>query len=566
MLATALRSAFRAGYTTAHLRRDVLAGLAVGVLAIPLAMALAIASGVPPQDGLYTSIVAGGLCALLGGSRLSVTGPTAAFVVMLAPVSAKYGLGGLALATMLAGVILIAMGVARLGRWIQFIPYPVTTGFTAGIAVVIATLQVEDFLGLRDAVAGEHFHERVAELAAALPQTSGGDAAIGVFTLLALVVLARFLRAVPGPLIAIPVAALLGVAVVNWIPGLEVATIGSRFSYLAPDGSLQAGIPALPPSFALPWNLPGADGQPLGISLELLRDLLFPAFTIALLGAIESLLCAVVADGMAGTRHDPDGELLGQGVGNFVAPFFGGFAATGAIARTATNVRAGAVSPISGVVHAVLVLLSLLLLGPLLSYVPMSSLAALLLLAAWNMSDVRHVARVLRVAPHSDKAVLLACFLLTVIFDMVVAVSVGVVLASLLFMRRMAELLHTRVIETGSDELEHEVPPGVVVYSIAGPLFFGAAEKAVSALSRIPSATRAMIFDLEAVPAMDVTGVIALESAIASLNRSGVVVMIARAHRQPKTVIGKALAGRVAFEQHDTLEAALRSAASRPGG
>ena len=523
MLAHALRERLRAGYGRADLRADVLAGIVVGIIALPLAMALAIATGVPPQHGLYTSIVAGVACALCGGSRLNISGPTAAFVALLAPISAKYGLGGLATATFLAGGILVVMGLAKMGRLIQYIPHPVTAGFTAGIAIVIATLQLRDFFGLTLAGSPDHFLERVVQIAKAFPTARLEDLALGLLTLSILIVWPRVNRRVPAPLLAIPLATLVGLL-------LHPTTIGTRFT----------SIPSSPPPFGLPWNLPGPGGAPLGLSWELLRELVMPAATIAMLGAIESLLCAVVSDGMAGTRHDPNAELLGQGAGNLLAPFFGGISATGAIARTAANVRAGARSPIAGIVHALFVLAAMLALGRTLKYVPMASLAALLLMAAWNMSDVRHVARTIRVAPRSDIAVLLTCLGLTVFLDMVVAVSVGVVLAALLFMRRMAEIAHASFVEPADAPHVGPLPRGVIFYEIAGPLFFGAAEKAMSAMGRIPDDTRAVVFHLGDVPVMDMTGLVALQSAIATLTRRRRMVLIAGIRDQPWALLRKA--------------------------
>ena len=528
-IASALRDRWAEGYRAADLRADLAAGLVVGIVALPLAMALAIASGVPPQHGLYTAIVAGALIALLGGSRHNVSGPTAAFVVVLAPIGARLGLSGLLLATMLAGLILIGLGLLRLGRLIQYIPYPVTTGFTAGIAVVIATLQIPDALGLRLATRPEHYMDRVAALIAAGPTLRLPELAFAAGTLLLLVLWPRVSRRLPAPLVALSLAALAAWLLAQHAPGWAVDTIGTRF----------AGIPRSPPGLALPWTLPGPDGQPHPLDFELLRGLLGPALAIALLGAIESLLCAVVADGMAGTRHDPDAELLAQGAGNLVAPLLGGIAATGAIARTATNVRAGARSPLAAVFHALFVLAAVLALAPLLDWLPMASLAALLLVVAWNMSEARHFAHILRVAPKSDTTVLITCFALTVIFDMVVAVSVGFVLAALLFMRRMAEIAQVRP-EPGGGHAHPDVPSDVIVYEIAGPLFFGAAEKAVTALHRSQSRARAIILDLEDVPAMDVSGLVALESALERLQRLGVFVVLAGARSQPARVLAKA--------------------------
>lgn len=536
--AVALRDSLR-GYDRATFRADLLAGIVVGIVSLPLAMALAIASGVPPQHGLYTAIVAGALIPLCGGSRVNVSGPTAAFVVLLAPVSHKYGVAGLALASLMAGVILAVMGLARLGRLIEFIPHPVTTGFTAGIAVVIATLQVKDFLGLSVGAMGEHYWERVTALARALPSVQLADLVIGVITLVILMTWRRISTVIPSPLVAVTIAAILAVAAHQSV-GITVATIGSRFSFIGGDGLTHAGIPSLPPMPHWPWSLPGPDGEPLGLRFGLIRELMGPAFAIAMLGAIESLLCAVVADGMAGTRHDPDAELLGQGIGNIVGPFFGGIAATGAIARTATNVRSGGKTPIAAVVHALFVLSAMLLLGRLLAYLPMAALAALLLVVAWNMSDAKHFARILRIAPKSDVFVLLACFLLTVVFDMVIAVTVGVVLAALLFMRRMAEVTTTRVLERGDSPHLAHLPDHVLFYEIAGPLFFGAAAKAASTLYRVPVQAKTAILHVGAVPVMDVSGLVALETAIASLQKHGLHVILAGLQPQPLGVLERA--------------------------
>jgi sulfate permease, SulP family len=531
-IATALRETFAGAYRGRDFRGDLMAGVVVGIVALPLSMALAIASGVPPQHGLYTAIVAGALTAILGGSAVNVSGPTAAFVVLLAPIAATYGLAGLALASVMAGIILILMGAFGLGRLIHFIPHPVTTGFTAGIAVVIALLQLKDFFGLTVPQAGEHTIERVVALARAAPSFRWQEILVGAATLATLFLWPRLTRRVPGALAAVLVGALLA-----QLCHLDVATIATRFSYDAGGGVLGRGIPSLPPLPILPWNLPGPHGTSLHLSFELIEELLGPALAIAMLGAIESLLCAVVADGMAGTRHDPDAELVGQGFGNIAAPFFGGFAATGAIARTATNLRAGARSPIAAIVHAAFLLLAVVLIGPLLGYLPMASLAGLLLYVAWNMSDARHLVHIMKVAPKSDVFVLLSCFGLTVIFDMVIAVGSGVVLAAMLFMRRMAEISTTRLVEPSETTRLHWLPPDVLFYEIAGPLFFGAAEKAVSMLNRVPVAARAAILHVGAVPTMDVTGLVALETAITRLNRNGIFVIIAGVQPQPAKLL-----------------------------
>jgi SulP family sulfate permease len=480
--------------------------------------------------------VAGAAVALTGGSKFQITGPTAAFVVVLAPIVARHGLSGLLTAGLMGGVLLVLMGAARFGRLIQFIPHPVTTGFTAGIATVIATLQIKDLFALSIPHVPETYLEKVRALWQARGSASLSDFGVAAVALALLLFLPRALpavtRRVPAPLIALVVTSLGVAAIAHLLPTFSVATIGSRFQTVV-DGQVLRGIPALPPTPMLPW---GAGPLPLGA----ISQLGSAAFAIAMLGAIESLLSAVIADGMTGKRHDPDAELIGLGIGNIVAPFFGGIAATGALARTATNVRAGARSPISGVVHAAVVLLAVVLLAPLVAYVPMASLAALLLLVAWNMSERKHFWNVVRVAPRSDVAVLILCFLLTVFFDMVVAVSVGVVLAALLFMQRTADLTHSRILEGSVNESEHDLPEGVVVFEIAGPLFFGAAQNAMGALSTIGAKTRVIVLALGNVPSIDATGLVALESALKRLQDGKKLVILSGPLPQPREVFERA--------------------------
>lgn len=515
-LFSAARQTLGSGYSLAHLRRDIVAGLTVGVIAIPLAMALAIAIGVPPQHGLYTVMVAAPLIALCGGSRYNISGPTAAFVVVLLPITERFGLGGLLSCTLLAGLILVTMGMLRVGRLIQFIPYPVTLGFTAGIGVVIATLQLKDFLGLSPAAAGHDYLAQLAALGQALPSLRFADALIGALTLATLILWPRLVPKIPGHLAALAVGTLAGLAMVHFGQGPE--TLGERFHYQQ-DGLTLPGIPPMLPDFAWPWELAGADGAPLGLSFELLRALLPSALAIAMLGAIESLLCAVVADGMAGSRHDPDAELVGQGIGNLVAPLFGGIPATAAIARTAASVRAGAYSPLAAVIHAAVVLLAILLLAPLFATLPMAALAALLLMVAWNMSEPRHVVHALRVAPRHDQLVLLTCLVLTVLFDMVLAVGVGLLLAAGLFIKRMSEETATASLIQSDADLLEALPAGVRGYSISGPLFFGAAEKALGALRRFDPEVRVVIVDMRDVPLLDMTALVALENVIDDYRR-----------------------------------------------
>ena len=527
--AYALRRTLAAGYHGRDLARDALAGLVVAVVALPLSMALAIASGVPPQHGLDTAIVAGAVVALLGGSMTQVSGPTAAFVVLLAPLSARLGLGGLLLASLLAGLILLGMGLFRMGRLIEFIPHPVTTGFTAGIAVVIATLQLKDFLGLR--VAGsDHFVARVEALVRALTTLRPVELGVGMATLLLLVAWPRLTSGrIPAALIALGLVTTVTTVLTRTVPGFQVETIAGRFGE----------IPAHFPSFDWPWNATGPDGAPIHLGFGTLRELLPSAFAIALLGAIESLLCAVVSDGMTGTRHDPDAELLALGAGNLLAPFFGGFAATGAIARTTVNIRSGGRSPFASAFHAVFLLLAMLLAAPVLGKLPLAGMAALLLTVAWRMAEGKHFLHILRVAPRSDVAVLLACFSLTVLFDMVVGVTVGVVLAALLLMRRMSEVFRTRALVSGDEGAHPALPRGAVVYEIAGPLFFGAAQKAIQALQYVGDHSRVVILDMHHVPVLDVTGLVALESAIARLHKRKALVILAGVQQQPSRVLAR---------------------------
>ena len=521
-ISTGMRMAWKEGYGLAELRKDLMAGLTIGTVAVPLSMALAIATGVPPQHGLYTAIIAGALIALTGGSRFNVSGPTAAFVVILFPIVQKFGLGGLLIASMMAGIILVVMGLTRMGRLIQFIPYPVVLGFTAGIAVVIAVFQIPDFFGLEIGESGEHFIENLGQIIAAFPSVNPFELGVGAFTLAVLLLWPRLRIPVPAPLVGLIAGAVAAWGVNQWLSGSssEVATIASRFTWTA-DGVSGNGIPPIAPSFIAPWSLPGPDGSPLLINFDLIRALLGPAFAIAVLGAIESLLCAVISDGLTHTRHDPNAELIGQGLGNMVAPLFGGITATAAIARTATSIRSGAHSPIAAVVHAIVVLLAVVLFAGLLGLVPMAALAALLFVVAWNMSEARHFFITLRSAPAGDVAILLVCFGLTVLFDMVLAVAVGVGLASVLFIRRMALLTHTDRIDIVTHPIITGLPAEVAVYDINGPLFFGAAEEALRLLHVVDPGIK-IIINMKGVPSVDGTAIVALQSLIREMHHANV--------------------------------------------
>lgn len=535
-LFSALREAFASGYTIKTLRSDLSAGLTIGIIAIPLAMALAIAVGVPPQHGLYTVLIGGSIIALTGGSRFNVSGPTAAFVVILLPITQQFGLGGLLLCTAMAGAILISMAFLRAGALLQFIPYPVTLGFTAGIGIVIATLQIKDAFGLENIQPAANYIEQFGALITALPTIHLGDTLVAAATLAVLIIWPRFVPKIPGHLVALTVGSFIGLALNN--ADITVATLGDRFSYLV-DGVEHPGIPPFLPSLLWPWELPGPDGQPLVLSFELFRQLLAPAFAIAMLGAIESLLCAVVADGMAGTKHDPNGELLGQGIGNILAPMFGGITATAAIARSAANVRAGAFSPIAAITHAGVVLLAMLFLAPLFSHLPMAALAALLLMVAWNMSEPKHVVHTLRIAPRNDVLILLTCLSLTVLFDMVLAVGVGLILAAGLFIKSMSELTDTATVDSNKHDIP-DLPDSVTVYAIRGPLFFGAAEKALSVLRKFNPEIRVAIIDMRAVPMLDMTALAALSNVLNDYQKNDIGIIFLGATAQVRNEMRRA--------------------------
>lgn len=469
-----------------HLPRNLIAGVIVGIIALPLAMAFAIASGAKPEQGIYTAIIAGLLTSLFGGSRTQISGPTGAFIVILSGITAQYGIIGLQVATLMAGCMLVAMGLARMGGVIKYIPDPVIIGFTTGIGVIIWVGQWKDFFGLSLSGSATHFHEKLWQLLTTLPHLHPATTGLAAMSLALLILVPRFAKRIPAPLVAMVTA-----TVVQSIFRFEgVATIGSAFG----------GIPQTLPSFALP---------PFTVSDAL--HLIGPAFTIALLGAIESLLSAVVADGMGGTRHNSNQELIGQGIANIAAPLFGGFAATGAIARTAANIRNGGNSPLAGVIHTLTLLAIILALAPLAAYIPLCSLAAILFVIAYNMSEIHHFVRMARTAPTPDVGVMLVTFALTVFSDLVIAVNVGVVLASLLFMRRMADAVR---IENDNESFiaataheDFELPPGTMIYDIEGPFFFAAAEKLERVLESVQAHTDTLILRMKRVPFIDATGI-----------------------------------------------------------
>jgi len=496
----ALIEAHRAGLLSReHWARNILAGLVVGIVALPLAMAFAIASGARPEQGLYTAIVGGFAVSAFGGSRLQVAGPTGAFIVILSGITAKYGIGGLQLATLMAGMMLIALGAARLGSVIKYIPDPVIVGFTSGIGVIIWVGQWKDFFGLK-ATGGEHFHQKMLHLITAFPTFSPATTGLALLTLALLIVFPRipYLKKIPAPLTAMAVATIL--QSIFQLPG--VATIGSAFG----------GIPQSLPTFSLPE-----------IKLSDVVLLIGPAFTIALLGAIESLLSAVVADGMTNTRHDSNQELIGQGIANVLTPLFGGFAATGAIARTATNVRNGGTGPLAGIIHSLTLVLIVVLFAPYAASIPLCALAAILFVVAWNMSELHRFIHMARTSPRADRTILLITFTLTVFADLVVAVNVGVVLASLLFMRRMAQAVEIEEETAGNSDgsAAANLPPGTLVYSIDGPFFFGAAEKLERTLESVQRHMGTLVLRIGRVPFIDATGIQALSELANDCHRFG---------------------------------------------
>jgi sulfate permease, SulP family len=536
----ALLEAKAAGlWSRKHIANNVLAGLVVGVVALPLAMAFAIASGARPEQGLHTAIIACLLTSLFGGTRLQIAGPTGAFIAVLSIITAQHGIAGLQIATFMAGIILVAFGAARLGAVIKFIPRPVIVGFTAGIGVIIFVGQWKDFLGLSPAPSGLHFHEKLIVLAQALPTINWATTGLALLALAILIAGPRYLKRIPAPLVAMIAITILQ----SYFHFRGVATIGSAFG----------GTPRTLPSFAFP-----------SIQLAQVISLVGPAFTIALLGSIESLLSAVVADGMAGTKHNSNQELIGQGIANIIAPLFGGFASTGAIARTATNIRNGATSPLAGMVHSGFLILVVLLLSPLASAVPLCCLSAILFVVAWNMSEIAHVIRLVRGSPATDVAVLVITFSLTVFVDLVVAVNVGVMLAALIFMRRMSLAVNVEAqVESSADNKlpAGPLPAGVVVYSIEGPLFFGAAEKLERTLAHIQRPATTLILRMSQVPFVDVTGISALDQIITDFLKHDATVLLSEV--RPNVLHKLKRAGLVRRLGADNLTATLALALER---
>lgn len=527
---------FRGKYGRADLGNDLMAGLTVGMIALPLALALGIASvplGVKtpfpaPALGIFTAIIAGFLISALGGSRVQIGGPTAAFIPIILLIIEKHGYGGLLMATVMAGVILIIMGLAKMGSLIKFIPWPVTSGFTTGIAVAIMATQSGDFLGIHTAEpAPREFAERLHWLGVHISDVNVPTLILAIGCLAVIMLWPKLgLKRVPGSIVAMLGATVL-VAVFGLQESLGISTIGSKFG----SGAIPAGLP--------PISWPGFD-------VSMMRDLIGPATAIALLGAIESLLSAVVADGLTNDRHDSNTELVAQGIANIVCPFFGGLPATGAIARTSANVNNGGRSPISGIVHALTLLGVILLFAKWAAYVPMAAMSAVLVFVAFRMGEWHEIKR-LRLMPLSDAVVLVTTFALTVIFDLVVAVEVGMVLAAMLFIKRVSDTTEvSQVFE--SDVLESaeqlvagkEIPEGVLVYRIFGPFLFGAAEKMEDAIERVEELPKVLILRLHLVSAMDATALNALESVIERFQKHGGTVILSGLHRQPLDMLRKA--------------------------
>ncbi len=504
-------------YSREAFLHDLLAGITVGLVALPLAMAFGIASGVSPQAGLYTAVVAGFLISALGGSRTQIGGPTGAFVVIVAGIVARFGMSGLAMVTLMAGIILLAMGLTGLGSAVRFIPRPVVIGFTNGIAVLIASTQIKDFFGLRVGAVPSEFLPRMKLLIAHLPGFNWQALVLGAVTLAILLILPRITKRVPASIVA-----LLACTAACAFLHLPVETIGSRFG----------GIPRGFPPFAIP-----------DFHSEHILPLIPSAFTVALLAALESMLSAVVADSMTGDRHNPNVELVAQGIANITSPLFGGIPATGAIARTATNIRSGARSPVSGIVHALTLLAILLVAAPLASYVPLATLASVLFVVAYNMGEWREIGGILQLGITSI-SVWLVTFALTVFADLTVAVSVGMALAALVYIYRIAETTTVSPVTDDyiRDGLPHTLqgrilPPYVTLLRIHGPFLFGTTEKLVEATANLEAFTPVVILRLRNMTAIDATGIHAIETFARRLNASGRALLLCGAMEQPSKLL-----------------------------
>lgn len=511
----------REGYTKKQFLSDAVAGVIVGVVALPLAIAFAIASGVKPEQGLFTAVIAGLVVSVFGGSRVQIGGPTGAFIVIVYGVVQKYGYDGLAVATIMAGILLVIMGLARLGTLLKFVPYPLTVGFTSGIAIIILSSQVKDFFGLQIQDLSADFVGKWYQYAEHFHSFDWISLATGLVSLFIILLWPRVTHRVPGSLVAI----LLVTAGVH-IFGLPVATIGSRFG----------SVPTMLPAPHVPQ-----------VSWQTLTGLFAPAFTIAVLGAIESLLSAVVADGMLQTRHRSNMELVAQGAANILSPIFGGIPATGAIARTATNIKSGGRTPVAGIIHAVTLLLIMLIFGQWAKLIPMPTLAAILIVVAYNMSEWRSVMKLLR-SPRSDVAVMAVTFVLTVVVDLTVAIQIGVILSAMLFIRRMAEVSQVNAVtrdlkeeSEGNEEggAQRALPAGVEVFEVLGTLFFGAVDQFTEALRQIDSKPRVIILETRNLLAIDATGIRTLENLAHQLSQEGTALVISGIHKQPMVALAQ---------------------------
>ncbi len=523
------------------LRSDIMAGIIVGIVAIPLSMSLAISTGVSPQYGLYTACIAGIVVAILGGSRTQVTGPTAAFIALLYPIVLQYGLQGLLLCGLLAGGLLVVMGLSGMGRLVQFIPYPVTIGFTSGIALVIFSIQLNDLFGLH--LAGtSHFTHRMVVFFQNIKNLSPLELSGGGITILSLLIWPKINKKIPAPIVVLPLVTAFYVLLAKFYPELQVSTILNTFTTNIQSGAESltvSGIPGGLPKFSLPWNDYYHSGKLIVVDFVFIKSLILPAFSVAILAAIESLLTAVVADGMAKTKHHPDTELTALGIGNLIVPFFGGIAATGALARTSTNIKFGARSPLAAVVHGTFIITALLFIAPIISYLPMSSLAALLIFVAYNMSEWKRFVHIVKVGAKSDIVVLLSCFILTVIFDMVIGVAIGIVLAALLFMRRTIDLTKGEIFSFSDEKMHNDIPDGVVVYQIIGPMFFGVADKVVACINEQYHDKKAFILLMDHVWSIDMTALVSLDNTLNELLAHDLKIVLVQVRPQPLKLISK---------------------------
>ncbi|MCG3676919.1 C4-dicarboxylic acid transporter DauA [Aliarcobacter butzleri] len=491
------------------MKDNILSGLTVGIIALPLSMALAIATGVPPELGLYTAIIAGIFAAVFGSSKINISGPTAAFIVILIPIVQEFGITGLLLCGLLSGIILVLIGVLKLGTLIELIPYPVTVGFTSGIAVVIATFQIKDFFGLTIPNFEGSYLDKIYLIFNSFHTFNIYEFFIGALTLSLLIFWQKTKSKIPSALIALTITTIV-VAFLNIYFNIDISTINSTFNYKI--GSLEGtGIPPIPLQFSLPWSFLA----PEDINFTLIYKLLPHAIAIAILGALESLLCAVISDGMTGNKTDPNKELIGQGITNMIVPFFGGIPATAAIARTVVNIKSGGTSKLSSIVHSLFILVSITFLAKYLSYLPMASLSALLLMVAWNMSEIKHFVNIIKIAQKDDVYVLLTCFFLTVIIDMQIAVAVGIGLASVLFIKRTIDLYSIELVSNQLREYQDNLE-NILIYDINGPMFFGAAQKALKTLLNINEKTNIVILNMKNVSMLDVTAMVALKSIVNS--------------------------------------------------